>query len=311
MLLIKSFLIFWLIFFIISSTNLASSHVCDDVLRQDPIVIWPEKETIKTTKTGQFKIFLKNDYFDSINKVRIIIPPSPFEISITPNLIEKITSGEKIFFSVNFIIPEKVKSGLYSLLLKVNAREFTIDREVNLKIQVERPIPEIQPAPKIPEIQPEPEAMIKIIPEDIPIAISVFPDVIEVKRGEVIKFKIFVRNGHPQPLHNLKVFIPKEPFKILNVEPKLIEKIQFNEIAFFKVTLAIPKEKEIGNYPLFIEIGAKELPLARQTSLVIKVREVKSWIPYLQFSAILFLIVFMIWRWRGVTRKRSELLPKQ
>lgn len=323
------FTIFLIIFQLAIWTNPQTlAHVCDDVLMHDPIVIWPEKEIVEITKIGQFKIFLRNEYSDSIHNVRVITPPSPFEFSVNPPLIEGVKPREQVSFLINLFIPEKIKPGRYPLLIKVNAQEFAIDREVSLTIKVKEPFIQPKPQPKPepePEPQPEPQAVIEIKPGDILVAISAFPAVIETEPGKIIKFKIFVRNGHTISLRNLTLSVSKDyyppttlspeerapHFEILNIEPKLIEEIKPGDITSFEVTLKIPEKIERGDYPLFVEIRAQELSLARQTSLVVKIKKVKEWISYFYILAILFLIGLLIWRWRKLTRERSRLLPVQ
>lgn len=283
----------------------ASSHVCDDVLEHDPIVIWPEKETIKIVATGQFKIFLRNDYFESIHKVRLIVPPSPFEISVVPAQIERVTPGERVFFTVNLTIPKEIDPGDYPLLLEVNAREFAITRKVKLRIQVERREPVPHPKPQ----QPEPEATLEVIPEDIPIAMSVFPDIVEAEPGEIVKLRIFVRSGHTACLHDLVLSILTEDFEVSNVAPATLEKLQAGDSASFEVTLSIPEDIKHGDYVVLVKLKVRELAVERGTSLLIRVTGVKEWLTYIYVLAILFLIALLIWRWQKVVRQRSKPLP--
>lgn len=281
----------------------ALAHVCDDVLEHDPIVIWPEKETIKIVKTGQFKIFLRNDYSDSIKRVKLTVRPSPFEISVTPALIERVTPGQRVFFLVNLTIPQETKPGSYPLLMEVNAAEFAVARKVNLKIEVERPTPEAH--------QPPPEAVIEVIPEDILIAMSAFPDVVEAEPGEVVKFTIFVRSGHTKCLHDLVLSVSSEDFEVLAITPASLDKLEAGDSAPFEVTLSIPEEIKHGDYLVLPKLKVRELAVERGTSLLIRVKEVKEWLTYLYALAILFLVGLLIWRWQKTTQRRSRLLPGQ
>lgn len=283
----------------------ALAHVCDDVLRHDPIAIWPEKETIKITNSGQFKIFLRNGWAASIHKVELIVPPSPFEISVIPNLIERVLPEEHVFFLVNLTIPQKAETGPHSLLMKVNAQEFEVAREVNLKIQVEQPTPEPEPEPR------QPEATIEIIPKDVLVAMSAFPDIVETEPGQVAKFKIFVRSGHTEFLHDLVLSVSNGNFEVLDIAPSLIKELRPGDTTFFEVTLSVPKGAGHGDYLVLVHLKAQELPLERVTGVSIRVKKVNEWLPYLYILAILLLISLLIWRWQGTIRQRSKLPPGQ
>ncbi len=295
-------------FFFFASALPVLAHVCDDVLQHDPIVIWPEKQTLEITETGQFKIFLRNDYSESIHDVRLIAPSSLFKFSINPPLIERVRPKEEVSFLVNLSISEEIKSGSYPISIKIKAQEFTIDREVNLTIEVKKPFrppPQLEPKPE-PEPQPKPQAIIEIAPKDILVAMSVFPDILEVKPKERAKFKIFIRNGHSQSLHHLIISIPQERFEILNINPEIIREIKPGTVASFEVALAVPAQIKEGNYPLFTKVKAQEFALAREVSLIIKVKKVKKWLIYLYLLAILSLIGLLIWRWRRITQRQSR-----
>lgn len=189
-----------LIFFLL--INPVEAHVCDDVLRYDPIEIRAETQTVKIIEQGEFRIFLKNNYGSSIHNVRVIVPENLFYINITPMLIEKVAPGQKVFFSISVTVPKDMKPGTYPLVLKVDALEFEIAREVHVTIQVERE-----------------EAVVEIIPEDIPVATSIFPDVIEVEPGQNVEFRVYVRNGHTKAIHNISLFIRESKEYMIGASP--------------------------------------------------------------------------------------------
>lgn len=297
--------------------NLAEAHVCDDVLRSDPIVIWPEKQIVEISQVGQFKIFLKNGYGASIHQVRLIIPPSPFEISTNPPLIEKVEPREEVFFLVNLSIPQEVKSGTYPLLMEVGAREFTVNRKVNLNITVEVPAPKPKPKleaktePKLepeaepqtePELEAEPEAVVEIIPEEIPIAISVLPNEIGVEAGQSTELRVFVRSGYSKSLHNITLFINESRFKV-KITPTIIEELTPKESKFFLIHLTVPPETEMGDYVMPIEFSATELPVKRWVRDV-RIRVGKVWEEktYLYLLIILFIILILVWRWGRIKK---------
>lgn len=279
----------------ILSFDFVRAHVCDDVLEFDPIEIRSEFESIKVKERGQFKVFLKNNYGASIHNVKIIIPENIFEINVTPTLIEKVRPGEKVDFLIKITIPENVKPGEYPLILKVWAQEFEVSREVNLKIQVERPIP-------------EPEAVVEIIPEDIPIAISVFPSPVEIESNKSAEFRVYVRNGHTKPIHNLKLFFKKNDFEV-KVVPEIIEKIEPGGKNFFLVNLFVPAKTKRGDYTLAMELGADELAVRRGIGTIIRVKKVREEITYIYLVVISLIILLLVWRWQAL--KRLKQLPRQ
>lgn len=309
---IKIFLIFFLILFQIIPQVLA--HVCDNVLRDDPIVVWPEKEIVEIAKTGQFKIFLRNEYWDSIHNVKIITPPSPFEIFVNPVLIERIAPGEKVSFLVNLTIPEKMEPGNYPLLMKIDAREFEITRNINLTIRVKPLPPSIEPQPEPlpePKPQPEPKAVVEIIPEEISVAISVFPDEIDIRPGQSSEFKVFIRSGYDKPLHNITLLIEKGRFE-MKVTPEIIKELRAGETKFFLVRLKVPDDIKFGEYITRIDFKADEFPLKRHVcEVLIRVGEVWDWKTYLYLVVTLVIIFILIWRWRKLTQKPPKPLPGQ
>jgi uncharacterized membrane protein len=266
------------VIFLFTVFNPVMSHVCDDVLDHDPIVIWPEMRQIEVVETGEFKIFLKNNYIGSIHNVRLIAPQRVFDIKISPVMIEQVAPGEEISFLVGMNIPEETKPGTYSLLMRVDALEFKVEREVNITVQVE-----------------EEEAVVEIVPEEVPVAISVFPDIIEVEPAQSTHLKVFVRSGYTKSLHNISLFIDEGKFKV-NIVPDVIEEIKPEAMTFFTVNLVIPEGMEHGEYPLMMEVGADEFTVRRGVYAIIKVGEVKEEITYLYLLIILFLLLILVFR---------------
>jgi uncharacterized membrane protein len=266
------------VIFLFTVFNPVMSHVCDDVLDHDPIVIWPEMRQIEVVETGEFKIFLKNNYIGSIHNVRLIAPQRVFDIKISPVMIEQVAPGEEISFLVGMNIPEETKPGTYSLLMRVDALEFKVEREVNITVQVE-----------------EKEAVVEIVPEEVPVAISVFPDIIEVEPAQSTHLKVFVRSGYTKSLHNISLFIDEGKFKV-NIVPDVIEEIKPEAMTFFTVNLVIPEGMEHGEYPLMMEVGADEFTVRRGVYAIIKVGEVKEEITYLYLLIILFLLLILVFR---------------
>jgi uncharacterized membrane protein len=276
-----------LIFFI----SVASAHVCDDVLKDDPIEIKPEMKTIKIAKQGEFRISLKNNHYSSIHRVRMIPPENKFNINITPLWIEEVASKQQVFFTVNITIPEDIKPGVYPLILKVDAQEFKIAREVGLTIKIE-----------------EEETDVEITPEDIPVAISVFPDVIEVETKQATRFRVYIKNGHTESLHNITLYVEESRFEI-DVAPEVIEEIKPGDRDYFVVDLTIPEDIEHGDYLLVLEVDADEFTVRRGRGAVIRVSEVKEEVTYL-YLLVIFLILFVA-IWRGVVLWRSKQRPEQ
>lgn len=99
-----------------------------------------------------------------------------------------------------------MKPGTYPIMLKVDALEFAVTRDVQVTIQIE-----------------EIEAVVEIVPEEIPVAISVFPD------------EIFI-----EPTK----FIDEKEFEV-KVTPAIIEEIKPEESKAFLVSLTAPPETEI------------------------------------------------------------------
>lgn len=317
------FLIFPFIFLIFDSVL---AHVCDDVLRDDPITVWPEKEIIEITKTGQFRIFLENNYSESINQVRLIVPQSPFDVSVSPTLIEKVRPGEKISFLIELTIPEKTKPGDYPLLIKINAQEFGVTRDVDLTIKVKEPpqpknrvkkplplpVNRVEEPSSPSELRPKPEAMIKVVPKEILVATTAFPEEIDIEPGKEVVFKAFVRSGYTQPLHHLFLSIkPIEKFEI-EVTPKIIEKLEPGATKFFVVRLKIPSEIKEGEYLLQINFKANEFPIERHfDDVLIRVSKVKDWRIYFYLLATFLIIFILIWRWWKLSQRRSKLHLRQ
>jgi hypothetical protein len=310
----RTSLIFFLIIcqLVIWPSSQLFAHVCDDVLRQDPIVIWPEGEIIEIQKTGQFKIFLRNDYWDSINQVKLIPPPeSPFKIWVVPSLIERVAPKEKTSFLVNLTIPQGIKPGFYPLLMKIDAREFRITRDINLTIIIKEP-----PLPPKPLPEPEPEAVVEIIPEEIPVAISVFPDEIDIEPEKSTEFKVYIRSGYDKPLTNITLLIDEVVFKEfgfeMKVQPEAIQELGPEETKFFLINLKVPAEAKMGEYIMPLYFKADELPVERHVcDVLIRVGEVWEWKTYFYLLIILLIIFITIWRWRKLSQTRLKLRPKQ
>jgi uncharacterized membrane protein len=276
--------------FIVLSINLAEAHVCDDVLRLDPIEIRPEVQTVKIIEQGEFKIYLKNNYGDSIHNVRVIVPENLFDIKVAPVLIEKVLPRREIYFLVKITIPKGTRTGRYPLIMKVDAQEFEIPRDVHITIQVEKE-----------------EAVVEIVPEDIPIATSVFPNMIEVEPNQSVQFRVYVRNGHTESVHNIRLFVNESRFNI-KITPEIIKEIKSRDKTYFLVDLTVPEELKHGDYMVAMELDADEFT-GRGLGIVVRVGEVREEIIYIYLLIILFFISLLVWRWLALRQSRQH--PKQ
>jgi len=288
-------------FSILSIAGSLSAHVCDDVLRDDPIVVWPEKQIVEIVRTGEFRIFLRNEYWSSIHDVKIITPPTPFEFSVNPVLIERVKPREQVSFLVTLSIPEKVKPGRYPILMKVNAREFEVTRDINLIIRVKEP-------PK-PEPQPEPNALIEIVPEEILVATTIFPEEIDIRPGKTKEFKAFMRSGYDKSLHNITLSLqPPDEFEI-TITPEVIQELKPGATRFFTLALYVPAETKFGEYRLRINFKAAEFPVERHLGdVLIRVSDVRDWKTPLYGLAILLLIGILLWR---ILRRQKLILGQK
>lgn len=267
-----------ILLFITLYINQAEAHVCDDVLMHDPIKIRTDVQTVLMTKEGEFKVLLRNDYRAPIHNVSIIVPENLFDIRITPTLIESVLPGQEVYFSVKITVPEDVRPGAYPLLMKVDALEFEITRDIQLTLQVE-----------------ERKTVIEILPEDIPVAISVFPSVIEIEPARSMEIRVYVRNGHTESIHNLSLFVNESKFRV-NITPKIIEELRAGDKTYFVVDLFVPTDIELGDYMLAMEVDAHEFAVRRGVSVIVRVGEVREEITYLYLLIVSFLIFLLIWR---------------
>lgn len=288
--------------FLTGYSNLAQAHVCDDVLMFDPIEIRAEFEKIEIEQKGEFRIFIKNNYGASIHNVRLIPPENIFGIEIIPSSIDQIMSGQKASFLVKVKIPEEVKPGRYFLIMKVDALEFTVQREVQINIEVKKVEEERREVKKVEEEKPE-EAVIEILPEDIPIATSLFPDKIEVEPGQSTEFRVYLRHTHKKSIHNIRLVINEQRFKV-NVMPRIIKELKPQEKTYFLVSLTVPPNLKPGDYMLSMELVADELAIPRGIGTTIKVGKVREEITYLYLLIILFILFIIIWQ--GFKRKKIK-----
>jgi hypothetical protein len=266
--------------------NSAQAHVCDDVLRYDPIEIRPEMRTVEIVEQGEFKIFLRNNYRTSIHEVRIIGPKNLFDISIIPTSIERVAPGQEVHFSVRIAIRKTVAPGIYPLVLKVDALEFKVPRDVQITLRVVG----------------EKEALVKILPDDIPIAISVFPSRVEVEPNQSKEFRVYVRSA--ESVHNLSLFITETRFRI-SVTPQIIEELKPGDMVYFLVQLFAPPDLEHRDYVLTMELDADELAVRRGFTAIVRVGKVGD-VSYLYSFLILFLILLLAWRWLALRRSKRH-----
>jgi len=279
-----------LLFVILWVLTSVTAHVCDDVLRGGAVKIRPESEIVKIEKMGEFKVFLKNDYRLPIDNVTLTPQESPFDVQVTPQLIERVECGQEVSFSINITIPEAVKSGNYTLMMIINAREFKVDWEVNVTLEVE-----------------EEKAIVEIKTQEILVATRPERHIIEVERTE--EFRVFVRSGHANSIHNVRLFVEnesKDKFSV-NVTPTVIDEVKPQETVVFLVSLTVPEGREYGDYVMPMEVVADEFTLGRDVTVVVRVKTVRREITYLYLIGVLILVLILIWR---KTRLQSKQPPK-
>lgn len=257
--------------------NSVLAHVCDDVLRHDPINIRTDTQVVRVLDKGEFKIFLKNNYVDTIHNVKVIIPENLFDFKVTPDIIEQVKSGQEVHFLVRVAVSKDIEQGTYPLVLKVSASEFAVAREIQVTIKLEKE-----------------DTIVEIQPRDIPLAVSAARDIIEVEPSKSIEFKVFMRHGHTNSIHNAKLLIGNK-FEV-NVTPVIIEEIKPSETTYFLLTLKVPENMREGDYLIPIEVSADEFPVRYGTSITIRVGKIREELTYLYFLLIIILIGFLVLR---------------
>ncbi len=115
---------------------------------------------------------------------------------------------------------------------------------------------------------------IKILdPDSIPFAVSIGDrDKIEMRPGETIEVRIFVRNGHTEGLHNLKVNADNTEI-VKKIEPEIIDELKPNEIKSFVATLTTAEDAELGSTELSFEVEAREFTRSRIVTTTLVVSE--------------------------------------
>lgn len=134
--------LFLLVFFLLLADS-ANTHLCDNIFRrQDLLVLKPERDLIRIAETGEFRIFIKNNYPAALHNVRLIGISEAFKVDVSPKLIEELRPGEKSFFLLKLTPRKRMKPGDYPLEIMIGAKQFnyrrvservTISLEISLK----------------------------------------------------------------------------------------------------------------------------------------------------------------------------------
>jgi len=87
----------------------------------------------------------------------------------------------------------------------------------------------------------------------------IFPETIEVERGESKTFDILVKNSASSIITNLILIIEKIPSEWYEIKPSLIKAIEPNEMVVFIVTLSIPEDASAKEYPIMFDAASNEV----------------------------------------------------
>lgn len=120
-----SLLIIIFIFLIISS-KISYSHLCDNVFKQaDKLIVKPETYNIVVKDMATFKIFLQNNMDRGIAEISLIPESDAFNFTITPSIMS-IPKGQRVYFQVTMMPKSNVKTGNYTINFRLvgGGREF-------------------------------------------------------------------------------------------------------------------------------------------------------------------------------------------
>lgn len=105
----------------------ASAHLCNNIYRTpDRIIIKSEKDELVLETEDEVRIFVRNNYPTHLRSVRLVAEVDDPHVmaTVTPEMIEVLTPGEKYEFTVRVHAEEGAPQGTYRLKLSVGADSF-------------------------------------------------------------------------------------------------------------------------------------------------------------------------------------------
>ena len=140
--------------------------------------------------------------------------------------------------------------------------------------------------------------------EDIPIAISVLPDLIEIQPGDTVDFKVFIRTEWNKTVHNLNLqFCTEYEFEVY---PKVIEEVQPFEIVSFDVTMHVPSNATLGSNDFEFTVFSDELRTGLPESSKVNIGQVDYTIYFASLVVVGIIIAAIIIRRFTIHKSQSD-----
>lgn len=205
------------------------THLCHDPFRPtEHLVLVPDREIVKIEKSGEFRIYIENTFSCVLEKVKLLVESSAFDIEVKPQVLEKLSPGERSFFVVRLKLKQGIKPGNYPLEINVEAKSAELKPSIR-KIDVS-----IQEVEKIDQDKEEVKPLLTPPQQEI-LPQKTEPELPQPK--EILQNKIYPQLKKQENLEVDKTTVPSAK-EITQVLVK-VEKIPFYQKPYFYVVLIL------------------------------------------------------------------------
>lgn len=137
-------------------TAAAYAHLCNNVYRSpDRIIVKPEKSVTTVDKSEDVRVFVKNNFPVTINKVALTVKSddAAVQADVTPKSVRAMKPGEKTTFTVKITVAEATPAQKHKLSIGISALQ------IGFESMEESPVPKLRQILENPKANPSTQVL--------------------------------------------------------------------------------------------------------------------------------------------------------
>ena len=134
----------------------AYAHLCNNVYRSpDRLIVKPEKPVTSVERSEEVRVFVKNNFPVTINKVELTAKPddSVLQVEVTPRSVRAMKPGEKKTFTVRINVAEGAPAKKHKLSIGISAYQ------IGFESMDESPVPKLRRLVEDPKTNPSTQVL--------------------------------------------------------------------------------------------------------------------------------------------------------
>ena len=132
------------------------AHICNNVYRSpDRLIVKPEKSITAVDKSEEIRVFMKNNFPVTINKVALTAKSDDdgVEVIVTPESVASLRPGEKVDFKLKIKVAPTARAGKHNISVGISAAE------VGFESIEESPVEKLRQIVRTPGTNPSTQVM--------------------------------------------------------------------------------------------------------------------------------------------------------